>query len=162
LASFPLPGSTSLLHQIIPGAFQGIFDPLGRGVEDVDFPGLDPLNIGGMNLSGRCAHCPISLFQSQPSAFCSLMAVVTSTFNSPASMLCKLRIIPRKELDECLPLSLSNAIAGLTLVDSLHKIDKLRETRVLYGFSRLLAEKPRNALPYQQGLWKEGPSRRED
>jgi hypothetical protein len=90
------------------------------------------------------------------------MAVVTSTFNSPASMLCKLRIIPRKELDECLPLSLSNAIAGLTLVDSLHKIDKLRETRVLYGFSRLLAEKPRNALPYQQGLWKEGPSRRED
>ena len=35
---------------------------------------------------------PISLPQSHPIAFCNLMAVVTSTFNSPASMLYKVRM----------------------------------------------------------------------
>jgi hypothetical protein len=45
-----LPGSASLLHQIIPGAFQGGFDPLGRGDEDVDFPGLDPLDVADIEV----------------------------------------------------------------------------------------------------------------
>jgi len=40
----------------------------------------------------RNYDAPISFFQSQPSDFCSRMAVVTSTFSSPASMLCKVRM----------------------------------------------------------------------
>jgi hypothetical protein len=50
----PHPRSASLFHQINPEAFQGIFDPLGRGDENVDFPGLDPLDVGMLlSLAGK-------------------------------------------------------------------------------------------------------------
>jgi hypothetical protein len=65
------------------------------------------------------------------------------------------RVASRDALDRCLPPSLSNKFETLSLVD------KLRETRALYGFARLLAEKPDNAPPYQQMLWKNCPTQRE-
>jgi hypothetical protein len=65
------------------------------------------------------------------------------------------RIASSAAITQSLPASLANKIECLSLVD------KLRETRALFGFSRLLAEKPQNAPPYQQMLWKEWPHQRE-
>jgi hypothetical protein len=66
------------------------------------------------------------------------------------------RVVQKKPLNSCLPTYLVEKIECLSLVD------KLRETRALYGFARLLAEKPLGALPYQQMLWKEWPTQRKD
>jgi hypothetical protein len=65
------------------------------------------------------------------------------------------RLAPPAALAKSMPKSLAGKIECLSLVD------KLRETRALFGFSRLLAEKPQNAPPYQQMLWKEWPPQRE-
>lgn len=65
------------------------------------------------------------------------------------------RLASSVALAKSLPASLANKIECLALVD------KLRETRALFGFSRLLAEKPQDAPPYQQMLWKEWPQQRE-
>jgi hypothetical protein len=65
------------------------------------------------------------------------------------------RLASSAALANSLPDSLADKIECLSLVD------KLRETRALIGFSRLLAEKPQDAPPYQQMLWKEWPPQRE-
>lgn len=65
------------------------------------------------------------------------------------------RIIPQNKMEQSL------LPAHAARIECLSLVDKLRETRALYGFSRLLAEKPQDALPYQQMLWKEWPPLRE-
>lgn len=65
------------------------------------------------------------------------------------------RVAPRDALSRFLRPSLADKFESLCLVD------KLRETRALFGFARLLAEKPEGAPPYQQMLWKHLPVQRE-
>ena len=66
------------------------------------------------------------------------------------------RIVATDQLSDQLPKFLDGKLESVTL------IDKLRETRVMYGFARLLSEKPEGAAPYQQMLWKNWPRQRED
>jgi hypothetical protein len=47
---WPNPGTSSFLHQIIPSASQGISDPLGRGNENIDLPGLNPLDVADIQV----------------------------------------------------------------------------------------------------------------
>lgn len=66
------------------------------------------------------------------------------------------RIATPDDVTKCLTPSLAGRIECLSLVD------KLRETRALFGFSRLLAEKPQDAPPYQHMMWKNWPGQREE
>lgn len=47
-------------------------------------------------------------------------------------------------------------------VESLSLVARLRETRAFYGFSRLLAQRPNDAPPYQSLLWKKLPHQKAD
>lgn len=47
-------------------------------------------------------------------------------------------------------------------IDGIYQVDRLRETRVLYGFSRLMPQKPPGAPAYQSQMWKHMPVSTED
>ncbi len=47
-------------------------------------------------------------------------------------------------------------------IDGIYQVDRLRETRVLYGFSRLMPQKPPGTPAYQSQMWKHMPVSTED
>lgn len=47
-------------------------------------------------------------------------------------------------------------------VASLHLVDRLKETRALYGFSRLFPQKPQGAPSYQSMMWRSMPATVDD
>jgi hypothetical protein len=59
------------------------------------------------------------------------------------------RLVPTVELAKAFTGELAEKIDAISI------IEKIRETRVMYGFSRLVAETPVGAPPPQQMLWKE-------